>query len=310
MKIIFFGTSNFAVKPLEILHKEFGIFAVFTQEDKPAGRGRKLTPSPIKKKALELGISVYQPEKLDFDTISKIKDINPDFIIVVAYGKILPEEILNLPKYYALNLHPSLLPKYRGAAPINWAIMNGEKYTGISIIKMTKELDAGDILYQEKVEIGEEEDAKTLSERLSQIGGEALKKVIPLCLEGKISLIPQDENLATYAPKLKKEDGLINWEEKGEKIKNKVRGLIPWPCAYSYLKGKMIKILKVSVIYEKASFSPGTIVLADKKRGILVSASDSLIKIEKLQPEGRKVLSWKEYLVGLREDIRYLKFEE
>lgn len=298
MKIVFMGTPDFAVPSLNaLLISKKDIAAVVTQPDKPSGRGKKLTPPPVKTVALNSGIRVLQPERIkDEAFVNTIKEINPDVIVVAAYGKILPAKILHLPKYGCINVHASLLPKYRGAAPINWAIINGEKETGITIMQMDEGLDTGGILLQKGIEITKEDTAGTLSNKLSKIGAGLLIEGLSAIEKGGIKAIPQDNSKSSYAPMLKKEDGQIDWTKGAEDIYNMVRGMDPWPGAFTYYKGELWKVWKVRH-GDTGKGRPGEILTADKDR-IDVVSKDSVISILEIQPANKKRMPVSDFLRG------------
>ena len=268
---------------------------MITKPDKPQGRGLKLKPSPVKSKALELNIPVLSPEKL-----SEIKDklSGFDLGVVVAYGLIIPKKIIDMFPKGIINLHPSLLPKYRGPAPIQWAIMNGEEETGVSIIYLTEELDAGDTILQERVKIFPEDTTETLSERLSMIGAEVLERAIGLIETGSINPIPQELlGTVSYAPKIDPEMGKIIWNARSKDIVNKIRALTPWPKAYFYRCGLRINILEGEPSPIKGE--PGRVISVEEK-GILVGTQDGSVWIKKVQPESRKVISGYDFANGYR----------
>lgn len=297
MRIVFFGTPEFAIPSLNALFaSEDKVVAVVTQPDKRKGRGHIFTPPPVKELALKRGIEVIQPKKLkEVGFINKISNLKPDLIIVVAYGKILPVDILMLPAFGCINVHASLLPKYRGAAPIQWALINGETKTGVTIIMMDEGLDTGDILFQKEIEILEEDNAETLSKKLSELGAFLLIETIRKIKEGSIERISQ-VGTPSYAPLLKKEDGLIDWSKSAKDIFNFVRGMYPWPCAYCYLNRERIKIIKVKVI--EGTGIPGRIEKLNKD--FIVGTGKGLISVIELQPDGRRVMTAKEFLQGRR----------
>ncbi len=296
MRIIFFGTPEFAVPSLNSLLKSYDeIVAVVTQPDKRAGRGRMIHQSPVKEVAMKSGIRVMQPENIkDSIFIDELSSLKPDIISVVVYDMILPPQILNLTPFGCINVHASLLPKYRGAAPIQWAIINGEKETGVTTILMDEGLDTGKILLQEKTVITEEDNSETLSERLSHIGASLLLKTIKGLVGGLIKPIPQ-EGIATYAPPLKKEDGRVNWLKSAEEVFNLIRGLYPWPCAYCYLNNERIKIIRARIL--DGSGSPGRVERA-RKGELVIGTARGLISILELQPEGKKKMSVESFLHG------------
>ena len=298
MKIIFMGTPEFAVPSLNaLLSSKKDVAAVVTQPDKPSGRGKKLTPPPVKVLALNSGVKVLQPEKLkDEAFLNTLKEINPDIIVVAAYGKILPSKILHLPRYGCINVHASLLPKYRGAAPISWAIINGEKETGITIMQMDEGLDTGSILLQKGIEITKEDTAGTLSNKLSKIGAELLIEGLNAIEKGEIKPITQDNSKTSYAPMLKKEDGQINWTKGAEDIYNMVRGMDPWPGAFTYYKGELWKVWKVRH-GDTGKGLAGEILAADKDR-IDVASKDNVISIIEIQPANKKRMTVSVFLRG------------
>ncbi len=298
------GSPEFAVPTLESLYNEgHNILLVVTQKDRPKGRGKKLLPTPVKEKALELNLEVYQPEYINSDeSISKIKALNPDCIIVAAYGQILKKDILNIPKYGCINVHASLLPKYRGAAPINWAIIEGEEKTGITIMEMDEGLDTGDILKSRAIPIKECDDSQTIHDKLSVLGGQLIIETLEDLKNGNIVKMPQDDSLATYAPMLSKEIGKIDWNDNGERIINLIRGLKPWPSAYMIYKDENVKIHKAKKI-EKFSDADNGVVVKVSDEGIFVNCSDSCIVIEVLQFPGKRKLRVSEYLKGNKFDI-------
>lgn len=299
MKVIFMGTPEFAIPTLELLHKEgYEIPLVITQPDRPKGRGKKLTPPPVKIKGEELRLNIYQPKKVNSeDSVSKIKEITPDFIVVVAYGQILKREILDAPKYGCINVHASLLPYYRGAAPINWTIINGEEKTGITTMHMNEGLDTGDMLLQKSVEIGEDETAEDLHDKLKIMGAELLIKTLRGLEKGEIKGIPQDDNKATYAPMLDKNTGKIDFSKSAKEIKNLVRGTTPRPGAYIVYKGKKVKVFSVEIDNKSVNEPLGKVLNVDDN-GIYISTRDGCLVIKELQFPGKKRMTVKEYLVG------------
>ena len=299
MKIIFMGTPEFAVPTLEALaNAGYSVDLVITQQDKPKGRGKKVQHTPIKEKALELGLEVFQPENInDEESIAKIKSIQADFIVVVAYGQILKKEILDAPKYSCINVHASLLPKYRGAAPINWAIVDGEKETGVTIMEMEEGLDTGDMIVWESIAIKSDDDAPTIHDKLSDLGGKTIVDALEGIKAGKFTKVEQDNNLSSYASMLSKETGVINWNESGKNIKNLVRGLKPWPSAYTRYKDDTVKIHSVDLIDKIKAGENGEIVKVDHE-AIYVNALDKTVVIKELQFPGKKKMLTKDYLRG------------
>ena len=311
LKIIFMGTANFGTSVLERLadSKENKIMVV-TQPDRPQGRGRKILPTPIKKVALDKGLEVFQPENInDEESLKRMKEFYPDIILVVAYGQILSNHILNIPKIGCINIHGSLLPKYRGAAPINRAVINGEKETGITFMFMGVKVDAGDIIFQEKIDISPDETCGELYYRLSTLSAETLPKFLEKIKSRKIERISQDIKLVTFARKMNKEDGKIDWSDKGEKVYNLIRGTTPYPGAFTYYKGKKLKITrarfldnyqdKMNTIFPK----PGSVVMI-KKDSILISTGDKgIIRILKLIPAGSKELTAEQFVNGYKIEV-------
>ncbi len=317
LNILFMGTPDFASKSLKCIYeKGYNIIGVVTNPDKPKGRGMKMVASPVKEYALEKEIPVYQPEKVknNVEFIDKIKGLAPDVICVVAYGKILPKEILDIPKKGCINVHASLLPKYRGAAPIQWAVLNGDEKTGVTTMYMDIGMDTGDIILTKETEIGKEETTGELWNRLSIMGGKLLVQTLEKIENNTITRTKQDDNY-TMAPMLNKEMAKINWKEKtAEEIHNLVRGLDPIMGAYTFLNGKKIKIWKVKTITENelAELFPelneylfklkeldvGTILFADSKKGLYVKANSGIIKIEEIQGENAKRMPVQDFLRG------------
>ena len=291
-RILFMGTPLFAVPSLKALYERFEVIGVVAQPDKPAGRGQKLTPPPTKVLAQELGIPVYQPERIK-DFIPKVKELNPDCIVVVAYGKILPKELIYLPPYGSVNLHASLLPKYRGAAPIQRAIMAGEKETGNTVMLINEKMDAGDILSQERVPIEEEDNFVTLSEKLANSGAKLLVETLEKWFKGEIKPIPQNDEEATYAPPVQKEEFRICWKAHAESVRDRVRGL--YPNAYTTFRGKRIKILKVRVL--DTFGEPGEILSEER---FVVGCGEKAVEIlELISPKGKR-MTGEEFMRGYR----------
>jgi len=291
------GTPEFAVPSLRaLIESGEEVVAVVTQPDKPKGRGLEIVPPPTKILAEKHRIPVLQPAKIKTEEFFiELKKFNPDLICVAAYGKILPKNILDLPTYDCINVHASLLPKYRGAAPINWAIIRGEKVTGITTMKMDEGMDTGDMLLKKELPIDDEDTGETLSEKLSEIGGKLLIETIRLLKEGRLNPIPQDHSQATYAPMLKKEDGKIDWKKSAEEIKNLIRGTLPWPGAYTNLEGKLLKIYKARLAEDEGK--PGEIIKSDSDT-LRVATGKGALDILELQIEGAKRLKTEEFLRG------------
>lgn len=301
MRILFMGTPEFAAASLKRLVEDgHTICGVFTQPDKPKNRGHKVVFSPVKEYALTENIPVYQPASMrDGEALERIRELAPELTVVAAYGKILPEEILAVPPRGSINVHSSLLPKYRGAAPINWAILNGETETGVSIMYMAKELDAGDVILQKSTPIGPEEDAGTLTARLAGLGAEALSEAVTALADGTAGRTPQDESMQTYAPMLGREMSPIDWTRSAHAVSCQVRGLIPWPCASTdIISGKAVKLFSVRETEEETGAAPG-VILAAGKHGIDVACGDGkVLRILELQAGGGKRMTAAAYLLG------------
>lgn len=307
MNILFMGTPDFAKESLEAIYNaKYNIIGVVTNPDKPKGRGMKMLASPVKEFALEKNIPVFQPLKIRKNTefIEEIKELKPDVICVVAYGKILPKEILDIPQFGCINVHGSLLPKYRGAAPIQWAVINGDKETGITTMYMDVGMDTGDMILKEKVSIGENETTGELWNRLSKIGGELLVKTLKLIEKGNAPRTKQGEDY-TIAPMLDKEMSKIDWENKtAEQIKNLIRGLNPIMGAYTFVNGKKLKIWKAQIVEENKilvsddKIKNGDIILADAKQGLFFKAKDGILEAIEIQAENCKRMNAKDFLRG------------
>ena len=317
MKIVFFGTPDFAEKSLESLYNaKYEIEAVVTNVDKPKGRGMKLIPSSVKQFALEKGLTIMQPQKVknNEEFIQKIKNIKPDVICVVAYGKILPKEILEIPKLGCINVHGSLLPKYRGAAPIQWAVLNGDRKTGITTMYMTEGMDTGDMILKKEVEIGENETTGELWNRLSEVGAELLVQTLELVEKGQAPREKQGDNYS-LAPMLDKKMARIDWENKtAVEIKNLIRGLNPILGAYSFLNGKKIKLWKAETItfselqnkfpemeeykYRIKKLQAGTVLFSDSTKGLYIKAKDEIIEVLEIQGENARKMGINDFLRG------------
>ena len=317
MRILFMGTPDFALESLKALYEaNYEIIGVVTKVDRPKGRGMKLIPTPVKEYALEKNLKVLQPEKVKNNPqfLEEVKSLNPDLICVVAYGKILPQELLDIPKYGCINVHGSLLPNYRGAAPIQWAVLNGDKVTGITTMFMNAGMDTGDMLLKEEVEIGEDETTGELWDRLKLIGGKLLVETVKKVEEGNITRIPQPEE-GNIAPMLSKEMAKINWKEKSAlEIKNLVRGLNPIMGAYSYLNNKKIKFWKVQALKEEELLEKftelkeykerinkkknGTVLISNSKKGLFIKAKEGIIEVIEIQGENSKRMPINDFLRG------------
>ncbi len=297
MKIVFMGTPDFAVPCLQRLVQDGHMLAgVFTQPDKPSGRGMAQTQPPVKQLALQLGLPVYQPEKLRDGTAAELlRSLAPELGVVVAYGKILPEELLQTPPLGCMNVHASLLPKHRGAAPIQWSILNGDTVTGVTTMLMDKGMDTGDMLLKLETPIGPEETAGQLFGRLSQLGAEAMSQTIPLLAAGKAVRTPQDESQATYAPMLQKSMSELDMTKDAQTLYNAIRGLHPWPGAYVNFAGKRLKVHVARVVQGQGQ--PGSVL--DMQAGILACGSGALQLLE-VQPEGKAKMAMEQFLRGFR----------
>jgi len=307
MNIVFLGSSKFAVPSLrQIISSTHKIICVVTQPDRVGGRGLTLSCTEVKKLAQAYKLRIYQPESINSqESIEFLRGLSADIFVVVAFGQILSGEVLEIPKILCINLHASLLPKYRGAAPINRAIINGENKTGLTVIKMVEKLDAGPIILQKQIDIQDNDDAVSLQETLADSGGEQIQQVLNLIQDKKHRLVIQDESGATYAPKLKKEDGLIHWDKSARSIFNLIRGCAGWPGAFTYYRDKILKIHKVSLILSSSQAigpvagQPGE-VLEIPKKGIVVAAGDGNLLIEQLQVEGKKRITASEFISGYK----------
>lgn len=309
MRIVFMGTPDFAEESLKAIYEaNYEIIGVVTNPDRPKGRGMKMVASPVKEFATKQNLKIFQPQKVrnNEEFINEIKELNPDVICVVAYGKILPKEILEIPKLGCINVHASLLPKYRGAAPIQWAVLNGDKTTGITTMYMDEGMDTGDMILKEEVTIGEDETTGELWDRLSKLGGELLVQTLKNIENGTVTRTKQEEKFS-MAPMLSKEMAKINWEEQtAEQIKNLVRGLNPIMGAYTFLNGKKIKFWKVDVaksteimVGEPMDFMrDGTVIVSDKKDGIFIKTKEGILKVIEIQGENAKRMTIQEFLRG------------
>jgi len=299
MNIIFMGTPEFAVPSLKVLLDAADIKAVVTQPDRPVGRKRIITSPPVKKVALENGLPVFQPEKIrDEEFVNTLRSYKPDLIVVAAFGRILPGKILEIPSVGCINVHASLLPKYRGAAPIQWSVVNGEQVTGITTMWMDEGLDTGDIFLQEQLEIKRDWTSQDLAKELSLLGGKVLLQSIEMIKAGKLIRIPQDHAKATYAPMLKREHGKIDWNKKAMDIYDLVRGLYPWPGAFASRNGQEIKIWKAGVFQKGEKFLPGRFHGEVQDEGFLVGCSEGCLLVKELQEPGKKRMTAGQYLAG------------
>ena len=299
MKVVFMGTPDFAVPCLDsLINSKHEVTAVITQPDKPKGRGKKVMPPPIKIKAQESQINILQPKKIrDESFVNQLKDMDIDCIVVVAYGQILPKDILNIPSKGCINVHASLLPKYRGAAPINWTIINGEEVTGVTTMYMDEGLDTGDMILKKEVEISNNMTAGELHDILSIKGAEVLMDTLELVELGKAPRIEQNELISSYASMLSKKTGLIDWSQSADSIYNLIRGLNPWPVAYTKYKDKKMKLWKAKILSENPSNKPGEIFKVNKD-GIFVSTGKDTLLIEEIQFPNSRRMTVAEYIRG------------
>jgi methionyl-tRNA formyltransferase len=299
-RIVFMGTPQFAAPCLQqIIEDGYTVCGVFTQPDKPKGRGYKLTPPPVKELALHHNIPVFQPNSLKTDEVlQELRDLKPDVIVVVAYGKILPVSILELPPLGCVNIHASLLPKYRGAAPIQWSIINGDHITGVTSMYMAEGLDTGDMILKEELAIGPDETSGELHDRLSKAGSRVLSQTLQNIFGGTALRQPQTEEDSCYAPMLDKKIAQIDWGKSASTIHNLVRGLNPWPVAYSSLNGKKIKIYAVRPHTAISGASCGQVIAADSSYGLFVACEDGQIEVLQMQAEGGRKMTAREYLKG------------
>ena len=300
MKIIFMGTPDFAVPTLKaLIASRHEVTAVYTKPDQESGRGRKIIFSPVKEAALEAGIPVYQPEKLGKNAVEEMRSIPADVIVVAAYGKILRPSVLNMTRYGCLNVHASLLPKYRGAAPIQWTVLNGEKESGVTIMQMNEGLDTGDILYQEKILLSEKETAGSLFDKLSLLGGPAILHVLDLVEEGRIQHVPQGETTTDYARMLVKEDGVMDFTKSAEENERFIRGMYPWPSAQASFRGKSVRLYAAEAIEDLSDALPGTVSMVTK-HSFAIRCGQGALNVLSLQPEGKKEMSADAFLRGYR----------
>lgn len=299
MRVVFMGTPDFAVPSLKVLIEEgFDVVSVITQPDKPKGRGKKMSMPPVKEEALKHGIEVHQPKRVKSEEfVAILKDINPDVIIVVAFGQILSKEILDIPKFGCINVHGSLLPQYRGAAPINWVVINGEKTTGITTMYMDEGLDTGDMILKAKLDIGDDETAGHLYDRMCMLGGEVLRDTLKLLKEDNLKREKQDDSKSSYAPIMNKSLGNIKWDDKCENIFNLIRGTNPWPSSFTKYNGDTMKIWSSKVLNSTSDKPAGSIVDVTED-GIEVSTGTTNLLIKEIQMPGKKRIQVKDYIRG------------
>ena len=301
MKVLFMGTPDFAVGALEaIIQACLEVLGVVTQPDKPKGRSGQMQFSPVKECALKYGLPVFQPERIKRpEAVEELKKYDAQVFVVAAFGQIVSREILDMPPYGCINIHASLLPKYRGASPIQQAVLDGEEKSGVTIMQMEDGIDTGDILYQKEIMLDAKETGESLFEKLSVLGAEAIVEALPLLEAGKLTPVPQDESKATHVKMISKSQGLIDWAESSVKIERKIRGLNSWPSAYTNYKGKQLKIWDADVVdmAVEGEVRPGMIVGVDKE-SFLVQTGEGVLAIKQLQLEGKKRMSTHDFLLG------------
>ena len=301
MRVVFLGTPEFAVPSLQALSAKHEIVAVFTQPDRPKGRGNQVAQSAVKMAATALGLPVYQPERIRRpEVVEQLKNFNPDLMVVVGYGQIIPQTIIDIPKHGILNVHASLLPKYRGAAPIQWAIANGESETGVTIMQIDAGLDTGDMLLQERVRIGPDETAPEVSARLAPLGATLLLEAIAQMEAGRIHREKQNDAEATHAPILKKEDGRIEWTQPATRIYNRLRGFTPWPGAYATFRDQQLLVVRARLAdHSSGALSPG-ILRVDKRRLFAGCGDNTVLELLEVQPAGKKRMQADAFLNGYK----------
>ena len=299
------GTPAFSVPILEgLLEEGYEVVAVVTQPDRPVGRKKIITPTPVKEAAVKHGLLVLQPEKISgSEEMEKIIALQPDVIITAAFGQFLPEKLLQAPVHGAINVHASLLPKYRGGAPVHYSIINGEKETGVTIMEMIKKMDAGGIYAQESLPITKQDDVGTMFEKLSALGKQLLLKTLPDILNGNLSPRPQDESKVTFSPNITREQEAIDWNKTAEEIDNQVRGMRPWPIAFTTYEQTRWKLLNVEVLAEKTTAEPGTIIKKDKKNLWIACGKQTVLAIKELQPAGKGKQAINEFLNGSGQQV-------
>ena len=304
-KLVFMGTPAFSVPILEgLLEEGYEVVAVVTQPDRPVGRKKIITPTPVKEAAVKHGLLVLQPEKISgSEEMEKIIALQPDVIITAAFGQFLPEKLLQAPVHGAINVHASLLPKYRGGAPVHYSIINGEKETGVTIMEMIKKMDAGGIYAQESLPITKQDDVGTMFEKLSALGKQLLLKTLPDILNGNMSPRPQDESKVTFSPNITREQEAIDWNKTAEEIDNQVRGMRPWPIAFTTYEQTRWKLLNVEALAEKTTAEPGTIIKKDKKNLWIACGKQTVLAIKELQPAGKGKQAINEFLNGSGQQV-------
>lgn len=304
-KLVFMGTPAFSVPILEgLLEEGYEVVAVVTQPDRPVGRKKIIIPTPVKEAAVKHGLLVLQPEKISgSEEMEKIIALQPDVIITAAFGQFLPEKLLQAPVHGAINVHASLLPKYRGGAPVHYSIINGEKETGVTIMEMIKKMDAGGIYAQESLPITKQDDVGTMFEKLSALGKQLLLKTLPDILNGNLSPRPQDESKVTFSPNITREQEAIDWNKTAEEIDNQVRGMRPWPIAFTTYEQTRWKLLNVEALAEKTTAEPGTIIKKDKKNLWIACGKQTVLAIKELQPAGKGKQAINEFLNGSGQQV-------
>jgi methionyl-tRNA formyltransferase len=301
LRTVFFGTPEFAIPALTALRRETDVLAVITQPDRPKGRGRRLSPPPAAEAARVFDLPVLQPPRLrDAEVVASLRALAPDVHVTVAYGKIIPLEVLEIPPLGSVNLHPSLLPRYRGASPIATAILNGERETGVTVMYMSAELDAGDLILQRRIAIAPEDTTRTLEERLAQAGADVLLEALRLVAAGTAPRTPQDHGSATFTTKLEKEHGRIDWTAPAAQLVNLVRAMDPWPSAYTTHRGRLLKVWKAVAEDGSREADPGTVLEIRPGDGIVVATGQGALRLLEVQPEDKRRMSGDDYARGAR----------
>lgn len=305
-KIVFMGTPAFSVPILEgLLTEGYEILAVVTQPDRPVGRKKIITATPVKEAALKHDLLVLQPEKISgSEELDQIEQLQPDVIVTAAFGQFLPERLLKVPKIGAINVHASLLPKYRGGAPVHYAIINGEKETGVTIMEMIKKMDAGGVYSQKSIPITDQDDVGTMFDKLSSVGKELLLATLPKIVAGSLQPTPQDESQVTFSPNITREEEVIDWQKTATEINNQIRGMHPWPVAYTSYQGTRWKILKATITAEKTDQAPGTIIERSKKALKIASGEGTVLQIDELQPAGKAQQTVQAFLNGSGQKVQ------
>jgi methionyl-tRNA formyltransferase len=301
LRVVFLGTPEFAVPSLVALHREADVVAVITQPDRPKGRGRRVSPPPVAEAAASFGLRVLQPPRLrTADVVAALRGLTPDVHVTVAYGKIIPRDVLEIPPLGSINLHPSLLPRYRGASPIASAILNGDTETGVTVMYMSMELDAGDLILQRRVAIPPEDTTRTLEQRLAHAGADALLEALRLIAAGAAPRMPQDHAAATFTTKLEKEHGRIDWTAPAPRLVNLVRAMDPWPSAYTTHRGRFLKVWKAAAVGDSRPAEPGTVLEVRLGEGIVVATGRGALRLLEVQPEDKRRMSGDDYARGAR----------